>query len=194
MKHKIPPVNQMKKQWKIMRGHSVDRVKLTETILRHCHSCGDKLTWQYVDVEQKDRRVCTKCRQITYLNPKVVAGTIPVREGKVYLARRNLEPALGAWTYPAGYQEWGETVETAAARETWEEIQAKVKIQKLMGIYSYPDSSVVTIIYLAKVVGKEPSPGPESQIVDHFKPADIPWKELAFRSTYEALRDWVRTL
>jgi ADP-ribose pyrophosphatase YjhB (NUDIX family) len=194
MKIKIPSVKEMSRQWKIMRGHSIGRVKLTETVLRHCHNCGDKLAWQYVEAEQKDRRVCGACRQITYLNPKVVAGTIPVRGGKVYLARRALEPALGAWTYPAGYQEWGETVETAAARETWEEIRAKVKIRNLMGIYSYPDSSVVTIIYLAHVVGKEPKPGPESQIVQAFRPSEIPWRGLAFRSTYEALRDWVKIL
>jgi ADP-ribose pyrophosphatase YjhB (NUDIX family) len=87
----------------------------------------------------------------------------------------------------------GETVEEAAARETWEEICLRVKIEKLVGIFSYADAGVVTIVYLGRVKkGDVPKPGIESQHVDIFSPSQIPWKKLAFRSTTEALRVWLR--
>ncbi|MBK8574812.1 MAG: hypothetical protein IPN90_03710 [Elusimicrobia bacterium] len=52
---------------------------------------------------------------------------------------------------------------------------------------------MVTIIYLAEIIGPTPRPGIESLEVKAFRPDEIPWKELAFRSTYHALKDWAKT-
>ncbi len=160
--------------------------------LKRCAFCGGKLAKRYVAIEQHRRLVCDKCGQITYTNPKVVAGLIPMMpDGSVVLLRREIEPAKGKWSYPAGYQELGETVEQAAVRETWEEICVRVKVTGLVGIYSYPDAGVVTIVYAGKVLkGEIPAPGIESQDVQLYHPSKIPWNVLAFRSTTEALRDW----
>lgn len=160
--------------------------------IRHCYFCGDKLKRCYVQAEKQRRLVCIDCGQITYTNPKVVAGLIPVMpDGRVALLKRDIEPARGKWSFPAGYLEWGEAVEKAAVRETWEEIRARVKVKDLIGIYSYADAGVVTIVYVGNVLGKTPpQPGEESQEVKLFKPSKIPWKGLAFRSTIDALKDW----
>jgi ADP-ribose pyrophosphatase YjhB (NUDIX family) len=90
--------------------------------------------------------------------------------------------------------EMGETVEDAAKRETWEEIRARVRLSGPPRIYSYPDAAVVTVVYPADVTGPAPRPGPESQCVEAFSPGELPWRELAFRSTYHALKDWVESL
>jgi len=162
--------------------------------LRFCHACGGALREEYVKSENHDRLVCKKCRKINYVNPKVVAGVIPVLpDGKIVLLQREIEPAKGSWSYPAGHQEVGETVEEAAIRETWEEICVRVKLNGLVGIYSYPDAGIVTIVYWGRVPkNQKPSPGIESQSVALFSPKKIPWKKLAFRSTKHALRDWLR--
>ncbi len=162
-------------------------------LLRCCYACGGTLERRYVRAEAKRRHVCVRCGTITYVNPKVVAGLIPVlSDGRVALLRRDIEPARGRWSYPAGYQEMGETVAQAAARETWEEIRTRVRRPRLLGIYSYADAGVVTIVYVAPVPrGERPSPGIESQEIGLFRPEDIPWKTLAFRSTAEALQDWL---
>ena len=74
--------------------------------------------------------MCSKCGEITYINPKVVAGLIPIMpNGNIVLLKRSIEPALGRWTFPAGYMEMKETIEQAAVRETLEEINAKVKLR-----------------------------------------------------------------
>jgi ADP-ribose pyrophosphatase YjhB (NUDIX family) len=160
--------------------------------LKHCLQCAGTLVWRYVEQEKRERFVCGQCASILYENPKVVAATLPTRNDKIYLLRRDIEPSRGLWTYPAGFMEMGESVEQAAARETWEEIRCRVKILGLQNIYSYPDAAVVTVVYQAQVAGREPSPGHETQCVKAFHPWEIPWQELAFRSTFDALRDWTK--
>lgn len=162
--------------------------------IRHCYLCGGRLARKYVKAEQTRRHVCVKCGQITYLNPKIVAGIIPrMPDGRLVLLRRNIEPALGRWSYPAGFQELAETVHEAAAREAWEEISVKVEVGKLVGIYSYADAGVVTIIFDGRVIeGQRPRMGLEAKEVGLFEWEEIPWKDLAFRSTTEALKDWKR--
>jgi ADP-ribose pyrophosphatase YjhB (NUDIX family) len=162
--------------------------------IRHCLQCGDILVWRYVKVEGRNRFVCEECKFISYQNPKIVGATLPVNKGKVYLLRRAIEPAYGRWTHPAGYMEMGESVEDAARRETWEEIRTRVKIIGPPRIYSYKDAAVVTVIYLAEVMGPPPRPGTESLEVRAFRPAEIPWEDLAFRSTFHALKDWAEDM
>lgn len=158
--------------------------------IKFCLRCGGPLFWRLVEAEGCNRFVCRDCRYIAYQNPKPIAATLPVRNGRIYLLKRDIEPSRGLWTYPAGHMELGETVEEAAMRETREEIRCRVDLLGLHGIYSYPDSGAVTIVYNARVLGPEPRTGHEAQCVRAFAPEDIPWEELAFRSTFQALREW----
>lgn len=160
--------------------------------IRHCLQCGQTLVWRYVHVEGRNRFICGECKFIAYQNPKIVGATLPALKGKIYLLRRAIEPARGLWSHPAGYMEMGETVEQAAVRETWEEIRTRVRLVGPPKIYSYEDAAVVTIIYPAEVLGPAPRPGVESLEVRSFRPDEIPWKELAFRSTFHALKDWAK--
>jgi ADP-ribose pyrophosphatase YjhB (NUDIX family) len=138
--------------------------------------------------------VCGACEFVFYLHPKVVAGTIPVRDGRILLTRRAIEPALGLWTFPGGYVDWGEDVRAAARRETLEEVELSVDLGELVGIYSYPASPVVIVVFGASVPdGAEPVANTAEVLeVQYFRPAEIPWEALAFPSTREALRDWLR--
>lgn len=148
---------------------------------------------RFVEGEDRDRFVCESCGSIHYLNPKIVAGTIPIESGKVWLLRRAIEPRIGYWTFPAGYMELGETVEQAAARETAEELGLEIHIERLLDVYSWPHLTTVHIIYLAEALGT-PTGGKETLEYRLFRPAEIPWDTLAFNSTHRALGDWVRLL
>lgn len=159
-----------------------------------CPDCGGRLTRQWVEAEGMERLVCRSCGFILYRNPKVVAGVIPVRDGRVLLLRRKIEPARGKWTFPAGYVELGESVEEAAVRETREEVALEIGELSLLNVYSYRGSPVVTIVYLSCIVGGEPQAGEEAEEVAFFPAGALPWEDLAFRSTREALQDWIREL
>lgn len=198
-KNKIRPLLSIKQEKQIMAGFGHAGLSKTwwKTMakeIRYCLQCGETLVWRYVQVEGKNRFVCGECKVIAYQNPKIVGATLPIENGKVYLLRRAIEPAYGLWSHPAGYMEMGETVEQAALRETWEEIRTRVRIVGPPKIYSYPDAVVVTILYPAEVIGPTPKPGPESLEVRAFRPNEIPWKKLAFRSTFHALKDWVESV
>ncbi len=124
----------------------------------------------------------------------MVVGTLPIRDGRVFLARRAIEPRSGRWTHPGGFLELGEAAQEGARRETEEETQLKVSVGRLIGAYSRPRAGVVTIVYEADVVGGEPLPGAETSEVQAFGPEEIPWGELAFTTTASALRDWIASL
>jgi ADP-ribose pyrophosphatase YjhB (NUDIX family) len=126
------------------------------------------------------------------LNPKVVGATLPIENGKVWLLRRGIEPRFGFWTYPAGYQEVDETTEGAAIRETREEIGCDVELDALLGVYSRPHGPVVTIVYLAHFATADAVPHSSTEAIEvgAFSPEEIPWADLAFPSTVQALHDW----
>jgi ADP-ribose pyrophosphatase YjhB (NUDIX family) len=159
----------------------------------YCTSCGHPLADRFVPDEGRNRLVCTYCGQISYVNPNVVAGVIPVANRRVWLLRRGIEPRLGAWTYPAGYMEMGETVEDAAKRETREELNLDVRIDRLLGVYSRPPMTTVVIVYVAEALSTA-SIGHETLEIGSFGPAEIPWDGLAFWSTRAALSDWVESV
>jgi ADP-ribose pyrophosphatase YjhB (NUDIX family) len=159
----------------------------------YCRACGSSLAERFVPEEGRNRLVCTDCGHITYLNPNVVAGVIPVDDGRIWLLRRAIEPRLGTWTYPAGYMELGETVEEAARRETREELNLDIRIDRLLGVYSRPPMTTVVIVYVAEAVSA-PSVGHETLEIASFAPSEIPWDGLAFWSTRAALTDWVESL
>ena len=158
-----------------------------------CPACGLPVTSQVLEPDHRPRLVCPQ-GHVTWRNPRVVVGTLPVRAGRVFLARRAIEPALGLWTYPGGFMELGESAQEGARRETEEETRLLVEIGTLIGVYSRPAVGQVTIIYEAAVVGGEALPGVESLEVRDFGPDQIPWSELAFTTAESARRDWIASL
>lgn len=158
-----------------------------------CAACGGRLELRFVAEEDRERLVCGACGEIRYVNPLLVAGTIPVIEGRVWLLRRAIDPRYGAWTFPAGYMELGETVEEAAIRETSEELGAEVRLGPLLNVYSRPATTSVLMVFLAETLS-DPRGGKETLEFAAFHPDSIPWDDLAFWNTEAALRDWVRRL
>lgn len=166
---------------------------MTESHAAFCPACGGPLTERLVPEEGRERLVCEQCARIHYLNPNVVAGTMPVVEGRIWLLRRAIEPRRGAWTFPAGFMELGESVQEAAVRETREELNLQIRLGGLLNVYSRPAMSNILVVFLAEALS-EPTGGNETLEFASFAPHEIPWSELAFWNTRAALEDWIRTL
>ena len=162
-------------------------------MFNYCIECGSGLEVRQLPTEDRPRLVCPACGHVHYLNPKVVRGSLPVQEGKIWLLRRGIQPRYGYWTYPAGFQEWDESTEEAAIRETLEEIGCNIEIDGLFGVYSHANSPVVNIVYRAHLVPPHtvPSLSAEAIEVKAFSPEELPWSDLAFPSTERVLGDWV---
>ena len=158
---------------------------------RFCPRCGGDLEKRVVKPPEPKRLVCLNCSFIFYQDPKVVAGTIFTLDRGIVLLKRDVEPAMGKWVFPGGYVDRGESVQEAAIRETREECQMEVKLGPLLNVYSYPGSPNIIVVYAAQVVGGELAAGDESVEARVFAPTEIPWNDLAFDSTKDALKDYI---
>jgi ADP-ribose pyrophosphatase YjhB (NUDIX family) len=93
--------------------------------------------------------------------------------------------------FPGGYVDRGEAVQVAAVREAREEVGLDVQLGELINVYSYPGRAPVIIVYAATIVGGCLGCDDEGLEARFFAPEEIPWDELAFRSTHEALREFL---
>lgn len=158
---------------------------------RFCTECGGPVTLRELASEDRPRHVCVSCGHVHYVNPKVVGAVVPVHEGRVLLFRRACEPRVGTWVFPGGFVEWGETTEEAATREAEEEAGLAVAIGRLLGVYSRLGPGVVIVVYLGTVTDPRVTLGWEALESAWFTPEEIPWADLAFDTTEEALRAWL---
>jgi 8-oxo-dGTP diphosphatase len=159
---------------------------------RFCPRCGGGLEKRVIKSHEPKRLVCQACSFIFYQDPKVVAGTVFTLNGGIVLLKRGVEPAMGKWVFPGGYVDRGESVPEAAVRETKEESQLDVKLGPLLNIYSYAGSPNVIVVYTAEVIGGELTAADESVEARIFSPGELPWHDLAFDSTKDALNDYIK--
>jgi ADP-ribose pyrophosphatase YjhB (NUDIX family) len=155
---------------------------------RFCPQCGGALESKLLKAGDPQRLVCTSCEFVFYLDPKLAVGTIIRDErGRVVLVRRAIEPGYGKWVFPGGYVDRGEEVRTAAVREAREETGLDVQLDHLVDIYSYAGRVPVIVVYAATMIGGCLGCDDEGLEARFFEPHEIPWEELAFLSTREAL-------
>jgi 8-oxo-dGTP diphosphatase len=158
-----------------------------------CPLCGGDLDLRSLKPSEPDRLVCIRCGFIFYQDPKVAVGTIIRSDNDhLVLVRRAIEPGYGKWVFPGGFVDRGEQVLAAAVREAREEAGLDIRIDHLLNVYSYPGSAPVIIVYVATMTGGTLVCDDEGLEVRLFAPGDIPWDELAFQSTHEALREFLR--
>jgi 8-oxo-dGTP diphosphatase len=143
---------------------------------RFCPVCGGSLLQKIIKEREPQRLVCSQCEFVFYLDPKVVACSI--------------DPQRGKWVLPGGYVDRGEEVTAAAIRETEEECGLTTRIVGLLGVYSYPGRPAVVVVYVTEYVSGELIAGDETEEVALYGQEEIPWMQLAFQSTVDALKDY----
>ena len=171
-----------------------NRRAMPDSPYRFCPKCGGALETRLLRAGDPQRLVCTAsaCGFVVYMDPKVAVGTIIKDAGqRLLLIRRAIEPGYGLWVFPGGYVDRGEEVTTAAIREAREEAGLDVRLEGLVNIYSYTGRPIVIIVYAATILGGELCIDDEGLEARWFAPEDIPWDELAFRSTHDGLRDYL---
>ncbi|MFH1057370.1 MAG: NUDIX domain-containing protein [Pseudomonadota bacterium] len=156
---------------------------------RFCAACGGVLL-RPLPAPEGAPLFCGACGQPVYQDPKVaVAGVVRDAQGRVVMLRRaQRDQAHGRWILPGGHVDRGEELGAAVLREVAEETGLNACLEGLVGVYSYPGNPVVLIVYLLSVNGGQANPSAEALEMRAFAPAEIPWDELGYFSTGEALR------
>ena len=158
--------------------------------MKFCSLCGAPVESRLLPNDNRARYVCTACGEVHYQNPKLIVGAIPEWQDKILLCRRAIEPRHGLWTLPAGFMENGETTVEAAARETLEEANAQVEIGELYSLYNLPYINQVHLLFRARLLNLDFSPGAESLEVKLFSEQEIPWDIMAFRAVRYTLQHY----
>ena len=125
---------------------------------------------------------------MVFYDPKVAAVCVIAREGRVLMIRRGTDLGYGLWSLPGGFVDRGEVVESAAAREAWEETGLEVSVDGLLGLFSLPGDPVIVAAFTAHETGGKLAPGPEALETSFFPLDALP--ELAFTRDTEILAQW----
>jgi ADP-ribose pyrophosphatase YjhB (NUDIX family) len=163
-----------------------------EPEFKHCPVCSAQLQEATLKTGEPSRLICSQCQFVFYLDPKLVGCSLVEVDQKIILLKRSINPQIGKWVLPGGYVDRGEEVEAAVIRETAEECGLIIKLEKLLGVYSYSGRTQVVVVYLSQPVDGKLVAGDETLEARLFSREKIPWQNLAFPSTVDSLKDYYR--
>ena len=123
-----------------------------------------------------------------YKNKKLPRLTVDAwirdRRGRLLLVRRGRPPFEGSWGLPGGFCEWRETTEACCAREAQEETGLKVRVGRLLGVYSDPDRDPrghnVTVLYEVRPGKGKAKGGDDAAEARWFTPQELRRLSFAF--------------
>lgn len=155
----------------------------------YCPACGQRLAERVID--NRPRQVCPACGRVHWRNAKPCAGALIVRNGKVLLVRRAVEPFRGYWDIPGGFCEADEHPADAAIREVREETGLEIELTGLLGIWidGYEERTTVNIHYLARPLSRRIVLGSDVDGAAWFAPNALP-QRVAFDNSMRALTAW----
>lgn len=114
---------------------------------KFCAECGAPLVG--FDDHGVQRRRCSRCGRVAYVNSKPTVGAVLVRDGRVLLSKRKHPPHAGLWDLPGGFLESGEHPEAGVLREVREETGLDARVVRLAGIAMgrYGELDTLNLVY-----------------------------------------------
>ena len=155
--------------------------------LAFCPRCGGATELRPSD--GKTRPVCTECGRTIYLDPRLAVAVVIERDGQILLGLRGegtREP--GKWSFPAGFVDRGERVESAAIREIREETGIVLEEMVLLDLRSSDGEATVLAVYVATSFCGVPSAGDDLAEIGWFDPDHPP--DLAFAHDPGIIEPW----
>lgn len=133
-----------------------------------------------------------------YRNAKPCAGALVVKDGKLLLGRRAVEPARHMWDIPGGFVNPWELPADAAVREVREETGLHVHLKDLLTVEidTYADRDyTLNLYYLAEPVdGGDAAPADDLAELRWFLPSELPVDSMAFAHCARVLAAWRATV
>lgn len=156
---------------------------------RYCPQCRQPLT-----KDTEDNPYCAHCKLTIYNNVATCATVLPIKNGRVLLAVRGIEPFKGTIDVIGGFLKSGETLEAGALREAMEETGLKMKLGELLG--GYPDTygengtPLIGTAFVAEITDtKAPQAQDDVASLEWFELTNLPFERCGFESAKAVLRD-----
>ncbi len=143
----------------------------------------------------KKKTPCPNCDAAieTWLNP-IPTVDIIIRIGNAIVLIKRSNPPYG-WALPGGFVDYGENLETAAAREALEETGLVVTNLQQFRAYSNPDRDprqhTISYVFTAEAYGT-PEAGDDAAAAKLF-PLDTPTEQLCFDHG-EIISDYIEAI
>ena len=99
---------------------------------KFCPMCGSKLSIR--TSEGKDQKYCENCKWIYYPHVVSSVGAIILKNNKVLMVKRNIEPYRDTWMFPSGFINYGEHPRESIRREVKEETSLNVISADLIAV------------------------------------------------------------
>ncbi|MEI6478090.1 MAG: NUDIX hydrolase [bacterium] len=142
---------------------------------------------------RKNSFYCPSCDLEIYQNSKPCVSVLIVKDGKVLLAKRGIEPYKGSYDTVGGFLKYGEPAEVGALRETKEETGLDVRLIEILGTYinQYGENGVYTldVDFIAEITGGEMQAQDDVAELEWVDIHDIPFEEIRFASAKKGLED-----
>lgn len=158
---------------------------------KYCPKCAGLMSKRHLSNPQ-----CEKCNFVLFLNVRAVVCGFAIKNGKVLLEKRAMEPEKGKWSVIGGFIDFGEQPEQALLREVKEEIGCDCKVGKLIGVmpvnyYQFKDETFCTlpIAYEIEIIG-EPKTSNEVSEVKWFDLNALP--DLAWGNQRKILESYIK--
>ncbi len=152
---------------------------------RLCPRCGHDL-----EPRNGPHLGCPACGAAYWANSAPAVQGLLVRDGRVLIGRRRIEPRKGYWDLPGGFLEEGELPLDGLRREFLEETGLEVTPVEWVGaaVDPYDEHFVLGLTWIVEATG-EPVPADDVEELAWFAPDEIP-EEMAFESQNDLLRRW----
>ena len=84
---------------------------------------------------------------------EVVAAIIHDTEGRIFATQRGYGDMKDGWEFPGGKMEPGESPEEALKREIWEELETRIKVERLVTTveWDYPKFHLTMHCYWCRI-------------------------------------------
>ena len=127
--------------------------------------------------------------------PRVGVGAITVKDRKVLLVKRGIEPSKGLWAIPGGMLKLGETLQECASREILEETGIKIKVGDCIYVFDFLERDnkrkfkfhFVVVDFAAEYISGEPK-GADDALEDRWLSPEELNKLPVAKNTLKALR------
>jgi ADP-ribose pyrophosphatase YjhB (NUDIX family) len=124
----------------------------------------------------RDRAACVVdgCGYIHFGDASIGCGGVVLRDDKILLVQRGINPGRGSWQIPGGYVEMDEEIHSAVEREVLEEAGVTAKVTDSLGFRhtagnpERPFSNLYVVFRLDPLGGEPRSDGEETLDAGYF--------------------------